>query len=141
MEPKRRNIPNTYLDRLYGNLYNRVKKKFRKFEKTSKNAKLNSWIKFIESPEVVDMSNKKMVKAKEILEEISQDEHERYLAELRENIYLIKMQQKQLDMTKGLKMVLNKVLNNKILEIAKKMLKQNFTLEVINSITKFLLMI
>ena len=25
MEPKRRNIPNTYLDRLYGNLYNRVK--------------------------------------------------------------------------------------------------------------------
>mgnify|MGYP004533893873 FL=1 len=30
------------------------------------------------------MSNKEIIKAKKVLDEISQDEHERYLAEMRE---------------------------------------------------------
>ena len=49
------------------------------------------------------MSNKEIVKAKKILEEISQDEHERYLAELREKYIL---DQKNIEATgydKGLK--------------------------------------
>ena len=111
-------------------------KKFRKFEKTSKNAKLNSWIKFIESPEVVDMSNKKMVKAKVILEEISQDEQERYLAELREKYILDQNATEAAGYDKGLKNGIKQGIEQQNLEIAKKMLKQNFTLEVINSITK-----
>jgi predicted transposase/invertase (TIGR01784 family) len=47
--------------------------------------KLDSWINFIKEPEVVTMSesNEKIKKAKEVLEEISQDEREAYLAELR----------------------------------------------------------
>ena len=58
--------------------------KFERYqEKTDK--KLNSWVKFIDNPEEVDMKeNKEVGKAKKILEEISQDEHERYLTELRQ---------------------------------------------------------
>ena len=62
--------------------------KFKKYKGLSKYKKLDSWIKFIESPEVVDMSNKEIVKAKKVLDEISQDEHERYLAEMREKYIL-----------------------------------------------------
>ena len=51
---------------------------------------LNSWIEFIENPEVIDMSNKEIKNAKEVLEEISQDEHEQYLAELREKYIMIR---------------------------------------------------
>ena len=46
------------------------------------------------------MSNKEIVKAKKVLEEISQDEHERYLAELREKYILDQKISKQQDMTK-----------------------------------------
>ena len=55
-------------------------------EKHEKYTKLDEWIKFIENPEVIDMenTNKEVKKAKEVLEEISQDEHERYLTELRQ---------------------------------------------------------
>jgi len=47
---------------------------------------LSSWVKFINNPEVIDMSEKKeaIKKAKEILEEMSKDKHERELAEYRE---------------------------------------------------------
>ena len=49
------------------------------------NFTLNSWLQFINNPEEkLDMENKEIKKAKEILEEISGDEHERRLAELRE---------------------------------------------------------
>ena len=47
--------------------------KFKKLGENPDYAALNSWIKFIESPEVIDMSNKEIVKAKKVLEEISQD--------------------------------------------------------------------
>ena len=79
-------------------------KKFKKFKDNSNYKRLNSWIKFIESSEEeIDMSNKEIVKAKKVLEEISQDEHERYLAELREKYIL---DQKNIEATgydKGLK--------------------------------------
>lgn len=58
--------------------------KFIKY-KENKRKKMSSWLKFIENPEVVKMSeNMEINKAKEELEKISSDEHERYLAELRE---------------------------------------------------------
>ena len=59
-------------------------------EKHEKYTKLDEWIKFIENPEVIDMenTNKEVKKAKEVLEEISQDEHERYLTELRQKYIL-----------------------------------------------------
>lgn len=58
--------------------------KFMKY-KENKREQMDLWLKFIENPEVVKMSeNVEINKAREELEKISNDEHERYLAELRE---------------------------------------------------------
>ena len=64
--------------------------KFTRYSGNKKYTKLDEWIKFIENPGVIDMenTNKEVKKAKEVLEEISQDEHERYLTELREKYIL-----------------------------------------------------
>lgn len=69
--------------------------KYVKYANKEKRENLNLWLKFIKDPEVKIMQNendekniketKKAIKdAQENLEKISQDEHERYLAELRE---------------------------------------------------------
>ena len=60
--------------------------KFNKYCGKEKYAELDEWIKFIKNPEVIDMENtdKEVKKAKKVLEEISQDEYERYLTELRQ---------------------------------------------------------
>ena len=64
--------------------------KFTRYSGEEKYAELDEWIKFIKDPEVIDMenTNKEVKKAKEVLEEISQDEHERYLTELRQKYIL-----------------------------------------------------
>ena len=64
--------------------------KFTRCSGKEKYAELDEWIKFIEKPGVIDMenTNKEVKKAKEVLEEISQDEHERYLTELRQKYIL-----------------------------------------------------
>ena len=86
------------------------------------------------------MSNKEIVKAKKILEEISQDEHERYLAELREKYIL---DQKNIEATgydKGLKQGKEEGIKEGKKEgkeeIAKEMIKEKMPLEVISKITK-----
>ena len=58
----------------------------KKYQGKTKNKELDRWVTFLQNPEVIEMSeeNKELKKAKEVLEEISQDEHERYLAELRQ---------------------------------------------------------
>ena len=55
-----------------------------KFKKYMNNTALADWVKFIINPKVIDMSNEEVKKAKKVLDELSQDEHERRLAELRE---------------------------------------------------------
>ena len=55
-----------------------------KFEKYMNDSALSDWIKFIINPKVIDMSNEEVKKAKKVLDELSQDEHARRLAELRE---------------------------------------------------------
>ena len=90
------------------------------------------------------MSNKEIVKAKKVLEEISQDEHERYLAELREKYIL---DQKNIEATgydKGLKQGKEEGIKKgreegkeeSKKEIAKEMIKEKMPLEVISKITK-----
>ena len=74
------------------------------------------------------MSNKEIVKAKKVLEEISQDEHERYLAELREKYILDQNNIEATGYDKGLKQGKK--------EIAKEMIKEKMSLEVISKITK-----
>ena len=129
--------------------------KFKKFQNSEKYKKLDSWIKFIESSEVVDMSNKEIVKAKEVLEEISQDEHERYLAELREKYILDQNATEAAGYDKGLKVGHSEGLKEGLekgqkqgiekgieqgkkennLSIAKKMLEEKIPLETIIKIT------
>ena len=77
--------------------------KFKKYQGTKRYKELDSWIKFIENPEVIDMSNKEIVMAKKVLDEISQDEHERYLAEMREKYILDQNATEAAGYDKGLK--------------------------------------
>ena len=116
-------------------------KKFKKFKDKSNYKQLNSWIKFIESSEEeIDMSNKEIVKAKKILEEISQDEHEHYLAELREKYILDQNNIEATGYDKGLKHGFvqgeKKGAQKQNIENAKKMIKEKIPLEIIHKITK-----
>jgi len=79
--------------------------KVNKYQQVTKNTTLNTWVKFIESPEVLEMkdNNKEIQKAKKILEEISQDEHEIYLAELREKYIMDQNDIEAAGYDKGLK--------------------------------------
>ncbi len=114
-------------------------KKFKDFKDKSNHKDLNSWIEFIESPEVVDMSNKEIQKAKKVLEEISQDKHEQYLAELREKYILDQKAIESAGYDKGLKAGIEQGIEQGSkqtnLEIAKKMIAKNIDLKTICEIT------
>ena len=105
--------------------------KFKDYKEKSNHNSLNSWIEFIESPEVVDMSNKEIQKAKKVLEEISQDEHEQYLAELREKYIMDQKAIEDAGYDKGLKAGIEQ--RNK--QIAKKMLSKKIDLNTISELT------
>lgn len=105
--------------------------KFEKYKKKANN-KLNSWVKFIENPEVVDMSeNKEVCKAKRVLEEISQDEHERYLAELRQKYIMDQKAIEGAGYDKGLKAGIQQ----EKISIAKNMKNQNIDIKIISKVT------
>lgn len=113
----------------------------KKYKEETKNRKLDTWVKFIKKPEVIDMNEKDKAvrKAKEILEEISSDERERYLAELRQK-YI--MDQKAVQdagydkgYDKGIEQGINQGEKNKKIEIAKKMKEENIPMEQIVRIT------
>ena len=86
------------------------------------------------------MSNKEIVKAKKVLEEISQDEHERYLAELREKYILDQNNIEATGYDKGLKQGkkegIKKGREEGKEESKKEMIKEKIPLEVISKITK-----
>ena len=113
--------------------------KFKDYKEKSNHNSLNSWIEFIESPEVVDMSNKEIQKAKKVLEEISQDEHEQYLAELREKYIMDQKAIEDAGYDKGLKagieQGINQGINQEKLQIAKKMLSKKINLNTISELT------
>ena len=89
---------------------------------------LDNWIKFINNPEEkVNMENKEIKKAKEVLEEISQDEHERYLAELRQKYIMDQYDIEEAGYDKGLKAGVN--------QIAKKMKEENLNIDTIIRLT------
>ena len=100
----------------------------KKYKDNETKRKLDKWIKFLQNPGVIKMGeNKSVDKAKKVLEEISQDERERYLAELREKYIMDQKAIEDAGYDKGEK--------NKAIEIAKKMKKRNITLEEICEIT------
>ena len=106
---------------------------------------LNSWINFIENPKEVNiMPNSKIQKAKDVLEEISQDEHERYLADLRLKYIMDQKAIEGAGYDKGLKAgqksgydsgVKIGIRQNQI-EIIKNMLNEHIDLATISRITK-----
>ncbi len=137
-----------------------------KVQQYMENSKLDSWVNFINkvgdfdmSKEVDDSMNetfKQIRKAKKVLEEISNDEHERYLAHLREKYIL---DQRNLVETgyehgfeKGVKDGIEQGIEKGIqqgieqgiaqgskqqkIEIAKEMKNQNYTVDEIQKITK-----
>ena len=102
-----------------------------KFEKYMNDTALSDWIKFIINPKVINMSNEEVKKAKEVLDELSQDEHERRLAELREKYIMDQKATEAAGYDKGFE---SGVASNKI-EIAKKMKSQGFDPETIHKLT------
>ena len=118
--------------------------KYEKYKEKNKNEKLNRWIKFIKEPGGMEMGEDKVIqKAKEVLEEISQDERERYLAELREKYILDQKAIEDAGYDKGLKDGMSKGKSLGIIqghkerniEIAKYLLKLNMSIEQIKEVT------
>lgn len=96
--------------------------------KENKRKQMDSWLKFIENPEVVKMSeNAEINKAREELEKISNDKRERYLAELREKYIMDQKAIEDAGYYKGIKA-------GKI-DVARKLLQQGIVIEVISQAT------
>lgn len=105
-----------------------------KEQKNKKQSELDLWLEFIEKPEVIlkmENTNKEIQKAGKVLEEISQDERERYLAELREK-YI--MDQKAIE-DGGFYKGLEQGSIEKSKEIAKRMKEKGIDVETIVEIT------
>ena len=93
---------------------------------------LNMWLNFINSPKaVLNMENKAIKQARTVLEKISQDKHERYLAELREKHI---MDQKAI-MDAGISKGISQGISQTKLEIAKKMKDKKIEISVIQELT------
>ncbi len=112
-----------------------------KVEQFSKNSKLDTWVKFITKSGDIDMenSNDAIKKAKEVLEEISQDEHERYLAHLRQKHILDQNAIEKAGFNKGLKQGIERGLEqgtkNSQIQIAKKLKEKNIDITIISETT------
>lgn len=98
--------------------------------------KLNSWLDFINNPEVKPkMENKEIEQARKILQDISSSEHERYLAELREKHIMDQKAIRDAGYDKGIKEGLNQGLKEGLKEglkrAAKKLKEENVDIKII----------
>lgn len=115
--------------------------KFEKFHQKTDNNCLNLWIKFIKYPGVIEMEemNKEIQKAKKVLEEISNDKRERYLAELRQKYIMDQKATEDAGYDKGLKAGIEQGIEQgkreNTVQIAKKMKAQKIEIEIIMQIT------
>ncbi len=111
-----------------------------KVEKYKRGEALDLWVEFIKNPKVINMSNGEIKKAKEVLEKISQDKNERYLAELREKFI---MDQKAIEdagydkgLSAGIEQGIKQGEENKKIELAKKMKQEGIDITTIQKITE-----
>ena len=114
--------------------------KYEKYKEKTENEKLNKWIKFIKEPGGIEMGDEKEIKkAKEVLEEISQDKRERYLAELREKYILDQKAIEDAGYDKGLREGMTQGIaqgkKEEKKKIAKNLLKLNMSIEQIEKAT------
>ena len=120
-----------------------------KVKKYSEGKKLDTWVNFIIKSGDIDMSqaDESLKKAKEVLEEISDNEHERYLADLREKYVLAQnnllatgyecgFEQGVKDgIEHGIEQGIEQVSKKQEIEIAKKLKNENIDIEVIMKVT------
>ena len=95
------------------------------------NTALADWVKFIINPKVIDMSNEEVKKAKKVLDELSQNEHERRLAELREKYIMDQKATEAAGYDKGYE----QGEKNKTLELAKKLKAKGVDINIIHETT------
>ena len=106
--------------------------KYEKYKEKTKNNKLNKWIRFIKEPGGIEMGEDKTIqKAKKVLEEISKDKKERYLAELREKYILDQKAIEDAGYDKGLR----DGISQEKKKIAENLLKLNMSIEQIKEVT------
>lgn len=100
------------------------------------NSLLDSWLKFINNPKAVsDMDNKEIKQAKKVLEEISQDEHERYLTELREKYIMDQYAIEDRAYDKGMEAGIQQGIRQAQIDIVKKMKNSKIDISTISEIT------
>ena len=107
-----------------------------KIEKYSESTSLDTWVKFISNSEDLNMENadESIKKAKEVLDEISEDEHEQYLAHLREKYIFERRGIEEAGFDKGLAKGLAEK-KQSLEEIAKKLKAKNMKIDEIAEIT------
>lgn len=108
-----------------------------KVKEYKENTNLDTWVKFISDSGDVDMkkADEPIKKAKEVLEKISEDEHERYLAHLRLKYILDQKNIEETGFERGLEQGLERGLKQGLeqgkTEIAKKLKKEKVDIEII----------
>ncbi len=106
--------------------------KFKKYKDKTQNQELKNWVEFITNPEKeLKGESKEIERARRVLEAMSQDENERYLAELRQK-YI--MDQKAIEDAGYDKGTLDGE-KKKSIEIAKKMKEEKMDVSTIAKIT------
>ena len=108
-----------------------------KYKERAEQEELDTWVKFLKNPEVITMNekNKSVEKAKKILDEISSDERENYLAELRQKYIMDQKAVADAGYDKGVEQGIKQGEKNKQLEIAKKLKEMNMSLSDIEKAT------
>lgn len=120
--------------------------KYMKYARKERRENLNLWLEFLKNPEVKIMANvndenniketkQAIKKAQDKLEEISKDEHERYLAELREKYIMDQKAIQEYGYLKGVEEGIEQGIEKEKTEIAKKLIKEGMNIDVISKIT------
>ena len=118
--------------------------KFKKYKDKTQNQELKNWVEFIINPEKrMQGESKEIEKARRVLEEMSQDKNERYLAELRQKYIMDQKAIEDAGYDKGYDSGYNSghdsgTLEGKkerSIEIAKKMKEEKMDISIIAKIT------
>ena len=118
--------------------------KFKKYKNKTQNQELRNWVEFIINPEKkMQGESKEIEKAREVLEMMSQDKNERYLAELRQKYIMDQKAIEDAGYDKGYDSGYNtghdsgtlEGRKERSIEIAKKMKEENMDISTITKIT------
>ena len=110
--------------------------KFKKYKNKTQTQDLKNWVEFIINPEKkMQGESKEIEKARRVLEEMSQDKNERYLAELREKYIMDQKAIEDAGYDKGYDSGTLEGKKKEKFEIAKKMKKEKMDIAIISKIT------